>query len=58
MILYNSIGIYFNHFDRRFYMNDFIKKAAIQMTENYMNCDFLPKEQDKIMPDEKTIEKI
>lgn len=39
-------------------MNDFIKKAAIQMTENYMNCDFLPKEQDKIMPDEKTIEKI
>lgn len=39
-------------------MNDFIKKAAGQMTENYMNCDFLPKEQDKIMPDEKTIEKI
>lgn len=39
-------------------MNDFIKTAAEKMTHNYMNCDFFPKHQDKVLPDERSVEKI
>lgn len=38
-------------------MNEFIKSAAEKMTANYMECDFFPR-QDKVLPDEKSIEKI
>lgn len=39
-------------------MNDFTKKSALIMTDNYMACEFFTKQQDKILPDEKTIEQI
>lgn len=39
-------------------MNDFIKKAAEKMTGNYKGSELFPKQQDKILPDEKTVEKI
>ena len=39
-------------------MNEFIKSAAEKMLANYLNCDFFPRETDKILPDEKSIEKI
>ena len=38
-------------------MNEFIKSAAEKMTANYMECDFFPR-QDKVLPDERSIEKI
>jgi len=39
-------------------MNEFIKSAAEKMTANYMKCEFFPREADKILPDEKSMEKI
>lgn len=39
-------------------MNEFIKNAAEKMTANYLKCEFFPREVDKILPDEKTIEGI
>ena len=39
-------------------MNEFIKSAAEKMLANYLECDFFPREADKILPDEKSIEKI
>lgn len=38
-------------------MNEFIRNAAEKMTASYMECDIFPR-QDKVLPDEKTIEKI
>lgn len=39
-------------------MNEFIRNAAEAVTENYLNCDIFPKEKDKILPDEKSVEQI
>ncbi|MBQ8448145.1 MAG: serine acetyltransferase, partial [Clostridia bacterium] len=39
-------------------MNEFIKSAAEKMLANYLECDFFPREADKILPDEKSVEKI
>lgn len=39
-------------------MNDFIKNASAEMTENYNISELFPKKNDKILPDEKTIENI
>lgn len=39
-------------------MNDFIKNASAEMTENYNISELFPKKNDKVLPDEKTIENI
>lgn len=39
-------------------MNDFIKNASAEMTENYNISELFPKKKDKVLPDEKTIENI
>ena len=39
-------------------MNEFIRNAAEQMTANYLKCEFFPREGDKTLPDEKSIESI
>ena len=39
-------------------MNDFIKNASAEMTENYNISELFPRMNDKVLPDEKTIENI
>lgn len=39
-------------------MNDFIKNASAEMTENYNISELFPQKNDKVLPDEKTIENI
>ena len=39
-------------------MNDFIKNASAEMTENYNTSELFPRMNDKVLPDEKTIENI
>lgn len=39
-------------------MNDFMKNASAEMTENYNISELFPKKNDKVLPDEKTIENI
>lgn len=39
-------------------MNDFIKEASERITDNYNDSDLFPHSEEKILPDEKTIEKI
>ena len=34
-------------------MNDFIKNASAEMTENYNISELFPKKNDKVLPDEK-----
>jgi hypothetical protein len=37
-------------------MNEFIRNAAELMTANYLKCEFFPRDGDKTLPDEKSIE--
>ena len=39
-------------------MNEFIRNAAELMTANYLKCEFFPRDGDKTLPDEKSIESI
>ena len=39
-------------------MNEFIRNAAERMTAEYMECDFFQRQNDKELPDERSVEKI